>query len=358
MLPVVWLLGASGVGKSTVGYRMLSAAADAGVTAAFVDADQLRLAAGVTATETGLIASALPALSRGYRAHGAEVLVVAGQADGPGHLARLLPGVPRDRVLAVHLDADADTIRERVRRRGWLVGLADEAAEHAARLDPGAADVHVDTVGRSPADIAAQVAAAALGGPLRTTADDDAPAPGAAPRRTAVVTGPGGAGLSTAGFGAFSRIARAGEAVGYLDAHQLGFLGTRTRADRLAPLRAANTRVAAANLARGGAGTVLVSGDPRTARLLRRLWDPGDVAVFWLHASPAVLAERITRRARGDGPAIPGDHRAGLSGPALSAAVDAAVRESRLPRPSGARVIDTDGLDAAQVAAAIAAALP
>ncbi|MGW9349472.1 hypothetical protein [Nocardiopsis flavescens] len=363
MLPVVWLLGASGVGKSTVGRQVLSAAAGAGVGAAFADADQLRLASGVAASETELIAAALPALSRGYRAHGARVLVVAGQADDPGHLERLLPGVPRERVLAVHLHADPDTVRTRVRRRGWRVDLADAAADHAARLDAGFADLRLDTAGRSPADLAARVAAALPAHLERTAAgpgDDGPPAPTRAPRRAVVLTGPGGVGLSTAGFGAFSRIARTGEPVGYLDAHQLGFLGTRSREDRLAPMRAAHTRAVAAVLARGGARTVVAGGDPLTVRSLLDAWRPGAVTVFWLHAPPADLAGRITRRARGEGPAIPGDHRAGLAGGALAAAVEAAVLESGRAglRPRNAQVLDTGGMDAEQVADALAAALP
>ena len=171
MLPVVWLLGTSGVGKSTTGYRMLSELHTAGVKAAFVDADQLRLASGIAAVETELIASALPALSRGYQTHGAQVLIVAGLAADLDHLSRLLPGVPSDRLLTVHLDADGDTIRERVHRRGWLVDLADDAVVYATQIDSDLADLHVDTTGRTPSDLAAQVAEAALAHVERTVSE-------------------------------------------------------------------------------------------------------------------------------------------------------------------------------------------
>ncbi|ANY07551.1 AAA family ATPase [Pseudonocardia sp. HH130630-07] len=360
MLPVVWVLGTSGVGKSTAGYRMLSELAARGVTAAFVDADQLRLARGVAASETELIASSMPALSDGYRAQGARVLVVAGLADDRDHLSRLLPGVPRERVLAVWLEADDDAVRERIRRRGWLVHLADDAVAHAARIDPAVADLRLDTTGLTPAEVAARITGPALAHlEIASGHHGTRPVHGATavPRRVVLVTGPGGAGVSTIGYQVVARLARAGEPVGYLDAHQLRFLGTSVGDDRLAGLRARNVRAVAGGLVRGGARTVVVGGDVPTVRRLGVVRGAEQVRLFWLHASPDALAERVTSRAGGGGPPVAGDRRLGLTGRALADAIAAAVRESGCARPSGAEVVDTTGRDPAQVAEAIVASL-
>ncbi|GAA4970068.1 hypothetical protein GCM10025792_11490 [Pseudonocardia tropica] len=362
VLPIIWLLGTSGVGKSTVGYRTLTHLATAGVTAAFVDADQLRLASGTRATEADLIAAALPSLIHNYQAHGAHALIVAGLLDDTDHLTRLLPDVERSRVLAIHLEADSDTIRERVDRRGWLTELADDAVDYAHRIAPELADLRLNTTGRTPTELADHVTDAALthiqqtsSGHLATPARRP-PTTATPPRRLVVITGPGGVGVSTAGFQTFSLLARAGEPVGYLDAHQLGFLGRHVRGDHLGPLRAANARAVAGCLAHGGAATVVITGDPRTIALLLDAQhedpDSGDSpALFWLDASAAALAERITARAQGGGPVIQGDHRLGLTNDALADAIAAAVHESRHdPRPRGARTIDTSDLDQRQIA--------
>ncbi|WGP06213.1 hypothetical protein QFE97_00270 [Bacillus subtilis] len=337
----------------------------AGVKAAFVDADQLRLASGIPAVETDLIGSALPALSRGYQKHGAQVLIVAGLAGDLNHLTRLLPGVPRDRVLTVHLDADGDTIRERVHHRGWLVELADDAVAYAAQIDPDLADLRVDTTGQTPGDLAAQVAEAAVGHVERTPSEgSDAPAANdetSAPRRVVVLTGPGGVGASTTGYQTFAQLAQTGEPVGYLDAHQFGLVGTETRSDRHASLRADNVRAAAGSLTRAGTRTLVVSGDARTTQLLPSSWGKETVIMkFWLHATEHTLADRITARSRGGGPPIQGDHRLGLSGPALQASIATAAAESERHdlRPVDAEVLDTTDFTPAQVAQTIINSLP
>lgn len=361
MLPVVWILGTSGVGKSTVGYRLMTDLGLAGGEAAFVDADQLRLAHGVRATETELVASALPGLDRGFRAAGARVLVVAGLADSREHLEALLPGVPRAEILAVHLVASPETIRERVRQRGWRVDLADEAVRYADRIDPGLADLRLETGQQSPSDLSAAIRDKILArlGNTPGGAQSLAEYSPAAPGRIIMLTGPGGAGLSTVGFQLFSTLARGGEPVGYLDTKQVGFLAIERDKAALASLRAANAYALASSLAEGGARTVVISGEPGVIACLHGLYGADAAVIFWLHASPAALADRITRRSRGDGPKIQGDDRIGLTGQALDQSIAAAIGESRNVslRPQAAKVIDTTAMNAAEVADAVRDAL-
>lgn len=352
------------MGKSTTGYRMLSALETAGVTAAFIDADQLRLASGVSASETELIASALPALDSKFSAQGAQMLIVAGLADDRHHLEQLVPHLTRDRVLAVHLDADSDTIRQRFHRRGWLLELMEDAVDYAAQINPSMADLYLDTTNRTLTDLTAQVTEAALAHLAQSAPDADSTAPANSknpwPSRVIAITGPGGVGVSTIGFQTFIHLAGAGGAVGYLDVHQLGLLGTDTRGDRLAPLRADNARAVVSSLAGGGAETVVVSGDAGTMGMIDRIWGEDKVTMFWLDASPSALVDRITSRAHGGGPPIQGDHRFGLTGSALSEAIATAVHESEQHhlRPHAAQVISTTGLEPAQAAKTIITSLP
>ncbi|EQD85241.1 hypothetical protein N599_16090 [Saccharopolyspora erythraea D] len=349
------------MGKSTAGYRLLAELADRGVVAAFVDADQLRLAAGVRASETRLVATGLRALVPGYREAGARLLIVAGLADDREHLARLLPGVPRERVLACHLHADAEVLRARIRQRAWLAEQAELAVDYAAAIDPSLADLRVDTSGLTPDEVSRRLATAALAHVERAaTAADHEPAGPAAtdpPVGVVLVTGPGGVGSSTVGFQTFMRLANEGSGVAYLDAHQLGFVGADPRGRQLAPLRARNARAVIGALAAHGARTVIVTADIATVREFGGSVREGlDVATFVLRAAPRTLAARIRRRARGDGPPIAGDHRRGLAGRALDESIAASVDEAaRLDEDlPGAHPLCTDDIDPADLAAWIA----
>jgi len=366
VLPVVWIFGASGVGKSTAGFRVLQGLAAAGVVAALVDADQLRLARGVSASETQLIASGLPRLEREFGAHDARVLIVTGIADDAAHLSSLLAGLPRHRVFTVHLDVEAPALRERIRRRGSLLDEMEENVEYAARLDPSLAGLRIDTTGRAVAEIASRITAEVMSF-LEAAASDSSDVPrtneGAGsvglPREAVLISGPGGVGLSTIGYSTYSRMAATGRPAAYLDAYQLGFLGAEPRSEELAPMRAANVTAIADILTRAGAHTIVVTGDARTIRSVSDAWRGAPLTAIWLHASPEALAERITQRARGAGPGIPGDHRAGLDGPALAEAIATAVGERTRydDMPDGTAVVDTSALTAAQAAEGIVARL-
>ncbi len=359
VLPVVWIFGASGVGKSTAGYRVLLDLGDAGVEAALVDADQLRLARNLAVSETELISSGLASLEREFRATGAQILIVSGIADDATHLSALLAGLPDSRVLTVHLDVEAGTLRERILRRGSLLGETEENVEAAARLDRQWADLRIDTTGRSPEQIAAVITAKVLD--VLGSSVESIDAPSAAhvvtpPEKVILISGPGGVGVSTVGYSAYAQIAATGRPAAYLDAHQLGFLGRDPRSDELVPLRVANVRAVAAILTRSGARTVIITGDPITIRLLDKAWNDVTRTVAWLDASPEALAERITERARGNGPGIPGDHRAGLTGASLKSSINQAITENirRKEMPDGTVTIDTTRMSASQVAATIA----
>ncbi|WP_073903108.1 adenylyl-sulfate kinase [Mycolicibacterium sp.] len=366
MLPVVWLVGTSGVGKSTVGWQVRADLAAAGVAAAFVDSDQLRLAVGLGgAFETELIARSLRALEPGYRDAGAALLVVAGLADDPAHLSELLPGVRRADILVCHLHADDAAIRDRILRRGWQVHLAGSAVEYATRIDRGWADLRIDTSTLSPGDVAATVSRAALAHLRRVPRDasrdaaegTDGRCADGVSARVLLLAGPGGVGTSTIGFEVYRQLAKSGRRVGYLDLHQLGFVGADPRGDQLALLRSRNARAAAATLAGTGIDTIVITADLVTAKVVLDTpqWRDTDVMAFELHADPSTIAERIRLRAQGHAPPIAGDHRRGLSGSALDESINTSLTEAsqRRFRIAGANRVSADAAEPATTATSI-----
>ncbi len=353
----MWFVGASGVGKTTVASQLQSALERRGTHTAFVDADQLRNVAGVSATEDELIADGLRAIVPVFEQAGAEVLVVSGIVDDDAQLARLLPGATRADVLVVHLDAADQTVVDRIVRRRWNVHLADESVDYAREFDRGWVDVSVDTTAQSPAAVAAALLDRVEQLPERLPAGRRSmpmvqPSVGAV---LTVVTGAGGVGLSTAGFMSFLQGMGRGERVGYVDSHQLGFIGVDLRSPGLAELKATNSVAIAVVMAQHGVEQVIITADPATSRSLVAIADPA--RVVWLDASDPVIEARHRSRAAGGGPPLAGDHRLGLDEDGIRSGVAAALLEARDEsiRPHGHVVIETDDASADQVASQITA---
>ena len=355
MLPVVWLVGTSGVGKSTVGWLLQQILARRDILAAFIDADQLRNTSGVDATEDEFIADGLAALEPAFANAGARVLILSGIVDDAVHLSRLVPGASRASIFVVHLSASEEVVVRRIEGRNWNVDLADESLSYARAFDATWTDLTIDTSDASAADVAEQLVEPVL----RLIAEPDSSRPPGPDLRVpdanlTVITGAGGVGLSTAGFLLFLHHAFKGDRVGYIDSHQLGFFGTDPRASGTAPLRAANTAALASVMSSKGVEHIVLTGDPATARELISMTNPRNI--FWLDASADAIEARLRARAAGESP-LAGDHRRGLSDPAIREAVAHAVAESRDEslRPASGIVIDTDRLSAEEVAQRMAA---
>jgi hypothetical protein len=152
---VLWLLGPSGVGKSTVGWlahRRLAASA-------FVDADQLGLCLPAPADDPAhhrLKARNLAAL--GFPE---GLLIVAGRVEDADVLATYLAAVADRAPTSCRLRAGAAELRARLAARGGPgAGLADAAVAEAARLErDGVGDVAVNTGGLEPDEVVTRVLA-------------------------------------------------------------------------------------------------------------------------------------------------------------------------------------------------------
>lgn len=155
MSTVLWLLGPSGVGKSTVGwlvYRSLD-------RASYVDADQLGLCYPSTADDPAnhrVKSAALGALWPEFRG---SPLVVSGFLDDPAEARRYTDRLPGADLTLCRLRVSRAELRARFLGRGWLTGAVEGVLDRAEVLEaaPGFADFTVDTDGRAPSSVAAEV---------------------------------------------------------------------------------------------------------------------------------------------------------------------------------------------------------
>jgi hypothetical protein len=176
---VAFIIGPTGVGKSTTGFRFYMQCLSAGLTVGYVDLNQIGFlqptAAGVPDRQR-LKARNLAAIWRNYRAAGATHLVatgiIASQADSQLYAGEL-PGTD---VTFIRLQADSGELRRRIMSRGaggswpepgdrlcgqpteFLASAADQAVQAAEELDRTAVgDVTVNTTDSSPGESASMI---------------------------------------------------------------------------------------------------------------------------------------------------------------------------------------------------------
>jgi chloramphenicol 3-O-phosphotransferase len=181
--PILWLCGATGVGKSSVGFEVYLRAMRAGHTAAYVDLDQIGFRGPAPADDPGgrrLKARNLAAIWHTYRAAGAECLIVVGPVENETALTAYADVLPAATVTLCRLHAGRDQLTRRIMLRGqgggWsqpgdplegrstehLLQIADRAAVDAAALERAAiGDLCVDTDASAVEEAAAEVIARA-----------------------------------------------------------------------------------------------------------------------------------------------------------------------------------------------------
>ncbi|MFB9240052.1 hypothetical protein ACFFWC_31770 [Plantactinospora siamensis] len=164
---VVWLCGATGVGKSTVGFQLYLRTLRAGRTAAFLDLDQLGFC-GPTPADDRVRAGNLGAVWRTFHAAGAQALVMVGPAGDEATIDRYAEALPGVNLTVCRLHAGRTALTDRILARGagrgswaqpgdpllgrppsYLRRLAGEAAHAAEALEPAGLGHRVDTDGRT-----------------------------------------------------------------------------------------------------------------------------------------------------------------------------------------------------------------
>ncbi len=157
-IPLLWLCGPFGVGKSTVGWEIFSQLSRAGIKSGYLDTDQIGLCYPAPADDPDnyhVKARNLGAMWPTFRAAGVRCFVVSGgiyTRDIVRTYADLIPGTA---LTLCRLRVNHQELRERILHRGWLTHLAEEAVQDAEALDRSdVADLCIDTDGLSIPDVA------------------------------------------------------------------------------------------------------------------------------------------------------------------------------------------------------------
>ncbi|MEU7531139.1 AAA family ATPase [Saccharothrix sp. NPDC042600] len=335
-IPVLWLCGPPGVGKSTVGWAVYQRLLESGVDAGYVDVDQLGICHPEPASDPGrhlMQARNLDAVVANFAATGARCVVVSGVVDvGRGVPVEL---VPHAAITVCRLRLDPEEHRRRLAARGAPAGVVERALAEAGVLEPGVA-VSVDA-GGSVSEVADRVVRHAEA--LLVEGE------------VLWLCGATGVGKSTVGFAVYRRLLRAGRTAAYVDLDQIGFHGPL---DHLVRARIVATMWRTYRAA--GASTLVLTGPLESDPVpYAELLPP--ITLFRLHASRDRLAARIAARAAGGGWEQPGDPVRGQPPATVRTTVDhAAAQADLLERADLGRRVDTDDLDPDQVADVVLAA--
>jgi adenylylsulfate kinase-like enzyme len=381
MVPVLWITGPMGVGKSTVSWQLFTELTGSGTRTAFADADQLCICYPAPPDDPGrdlFRARNAGVVIRNCQAAGARRVIVNGVVDP-------VLGVRHDllqqaAVTVCRLRADPDEVVRRFAGRqrtgrGITGDLARQVRDGCDRMDASDfADVCVDTTGVPAGEVTRLIRDrcrswpgfdAARGLPGAVPESQGPPAGSQAPGRggrVLLLCGPTGVGKSTIGFQLYQRCLGAGLTAGYIDLDQIGFLAPHPDGDPR------NHRLKARNLAgiwrtyhAAGATHLVVSGAVETQAALRAYAAALPAAVITacrLHTAAGELRRRIMTRGEGGSWPQPGDPLRGQPESYLSQVADQAAEDARaLDRtPLDALRIDTTGHTAGEAVGLIAAA--
>jgi adenylylsulfate kinase-like enzyme len=371
-IPLLWLCGPPGVGKSTVGWSIYDDLSRQGVPVAYVDIDQLGMCYPASPSDPSrhrVKAENLAHTADTFRAAGARSMIVSGVVDS--RCARdYAAQVGAADVTLCQLRIGDDLLRRRLEQRGWSSELIAAALHEGRRLDRGdVADFIVDTTGLTVDEVVRRVRGSTGGGPMSSRAAIppglDREPPVRSPTRPTGsalwICGPRGVGKSTVGWLVFMTLLRGGTSTAFVDLAQVGFLRPEPFDDP------GNHRVKARNLAAvwrtfsAAAAERLVVVGPvnrmEDVRRYRRQLSETPLTVIRLTAGRERLEERILLRQQPGGPRLVGDPLLGQPTDVLLSVADAAADEAdRLERARlGDLTVDTDGRTAADVAAMVQA---
>jgi adenylylsulfate kinase-like enzyme len=353
-VPVLWVSGAPGVGKSTAGWGLYRRMRSTGRPVAYVDVDQLGLFSLDPPDDPDRrrlqAANAIEVLTN-FAGHGATHLIVSGVVDPQHGIDPYLRHAQHLDVTLVRLRADWTELRRRYLGRRAGIERLDELAALADTLDRTEAGVVVDVTRMTPEQVVDALV------DMIGTSDGRTPAHPAPPKVSGasagakvpvlLITGPTAVGKSTIGWNVLTTLCGRGLTAAYIDVDQLGFISTGPSRQ----LKAENARSAWHGYHAVGARCLIVvaRGAPGS---YEHAFTGELVTSVHLDAAPADLAERIAQRGRGIGPRLAGDTLIGATPSAQSEIADRATTEARTfrqPATSGRTVIDTSGQDSATV---------
>jgi len=156
------ITGPPGAGKSEVASALHDSLGDAGEDAALVEVDALERSH--TPIDRDRAISHLAMLAGSYREIGTPLLIVTATLEDRAYREAVEETLGAERVLLVRLEADPETLRDRILAReppGWegLPELLNASRALAASMpgELGEADLVLNTEGRQPSEVAAEV---------------------------------------------------------------------------------------------------------------------------------------------------------------------------------------------------------
>ena len=361
-LPVLWICGPAGSGKTTAAWQLFTELTEAGVRAAFADTDQLGMCPSALPGDfegARIKAQNLGSMIPNYRAAGVQCLIANGVIDPvAGVPVELLPDAA---VTTCRLRAEPDeVVRRFTERNGPSDDVLQDIRDEAAALEQSTfADACVETTRVRAHEVAGLIRAACsswpgFSGELAAAdfpAIEAAAASGVRTRadgQVMLICGPAGVGKSTVGFQLFVSCLNAGLAASYVDLDQIGFVRPPHPGDADSHrLKARNLAAIWQNYQGAGATHLIATGPVNNATALQAYTAeiPVALSLCRLRAGTDELTKRILSRGAGGSWPQPGDPLRGQPRQVLLESVARAAEQAQALDTAqfGGLVIDTDG---------------
>jgi adenylylsulfate kinase-like enzyme len=368
-VPLLWLYGPPGVGKSTVGWQFFSQLTRDETRIGYLDIDQLGMCYPAPASDPDrhrIKAQNLGAMVTGFEAGGAQCVLVSGVVDEIHGVRNYVGQIPQTVLTLCRLRAHHDVLAARLAYRGLGPSQVASVLRELDILNRGeVSDLSIDTSGLTVAEVIQCLREKTGAWPALTrrasppnsqTSVTNGPTVRPIPGSILWICGATGVGKSTVGWRVFEKVRCAGVTAAFVDLEQIGFFRPVPGDDP------ENHRIKAHNLAGlwrtfhgSGARCLIVVGPVNDIDTLRTYRDalPGTtLKLCRLHAGSVQLAHRIKLRGQGFGPKIPGD---ALNGKPLEtlhqiARRAAATADALQHEALGDLCIDTDGLTVEEAA--------
>ena len=355
---ILWLFGPPGVGKSVTAWELLNLLSDRNQPTAYVDIDQLGMAAPEPRDDGEahrLKTWALATIGRVHAQRGATTLVVSGILD-PDQIEFSRGALVEFDLALVRLTVNEAVLRQRIDARGdyaedWS-GVAADARRHetAAHGLPS-----VRTERGSPSEVARRVldVARTLPVPSSARAEESRHSTAAAEvGRAVLITGSRVVGKSTVGWHAFMRAREQKIPTAFMDLRQLGFHGHAGGPTDHALQAAAAGALWRVFRARGNQLLLLNGTTDNAARaeLYADHLDGTPMTTVRLTATPSELTARARARARGEMAPLAGDDMFGATEDVLQLILDDARRPQESTTPRNDLLLDTTDLAPADAA--------
>ena len=374
-IPLLWLCGPSGVGKSTVGWQLFCELTKTGIRVGYLDIDQLGMCYPASASDPErhrIKGQNLGTMVTTFQAAGAECIIVSGVVDEIHGIRSYVDQISQTALTLCRLRASHPILSERLVIRGWDPNQMDAALRESDTFDKtDFADICIDTDGLPVSDVIQHLRKMTNGWPARInqkTAPSSrqalptsSPTTPTTPGSILWLCGTTGVGKSTVGWQIFEEVRRSGITAAFVDLEQIGFCRPVPDYD---PdnhfVKAQNLAAMWQNFQTSDARCFIVVGPvnhPDAVQTYTDVLPERVLTLCRLHAGLEQLMARIMRRGQGAGPRLAGDALAGRPAAALQQIAEAAARNAELLEREavGDFCINTDDRTIVEVARAVQA---